>query len=58
MNLEKRVEELEQKLEEALRRISELEKENSLLRDKIKEKHKPTFVKDNIKEEKAVNQKG
>ncbi len=47
MNLKKRVEELEQKLEEALRRISELEKENSFL----KEKSKPSFVKEEIKEE-------
>jgi transposase-like protein/transposase len=51
MNLKKRVEELEQKLEEALRRISELEKENSLLKDRIKEKSIPSFVKKDIQEE-------
>jgi len=51
MNLKKRVEELEQKLEEALRRISELEKENSLLKDRIKEKSIPSFVKKAIQEE-------
>ncbi len=50
MNLKKRVEELEQKLEETLRRIRELEKENSLLKEKIKEKAIPSFVKENVKE--------
>jgi transposase-like protein len=45
MNLKKRVEELEQKLAEALRRISELEKENALLK---KEKSVPSFVKRDV----------
>lgn len=46
MNLEKRVAELEQKLTEALKRIEELEKENKIL----KEKSKPSFVKEDVKE--------
>ena len=38
--------ELEQKLTEALKRIEELEKENKIL----KEKSKPSFVKEDVKE--------
>lgn len=61
MNLEKRVKELEIKLSKALQRIEELEffeRENKLLKKRIKElegivkeKSKPDFVKEDVKEE-------
>ncbi|MBU3913824.1 MAG: IS66 family transposase [Nanoarchaeota archaeon] len=61
MNLEKRVKELEIKLSKALQRIEELEyfeRENKLLKKRIeelegivKEKTKPPFVKEDVKEE-------
>src|SRR3989344_6203791 len=59
MNLEKRVKELEKKLSKALQRIEELElfeKENKILKKRIeeleslvKEKSKPSFVKEDIR---------
>jgi transposase len=61
MNLEKKVKELEIKLSKALQRIEELEsfeRENKIPKKRIeelegivKEKTKPSFVKENIKEE-------
>jgi transposase/transposase-like protein len=49
MNLKKRVEELEQKLAEALRTIEELKKENVELRELVKEKSVPSFVKEDVR---------
>ena len=51
MNLEKRVEELEQKLLAALKRIEELEKENKLLKERFREKSVPDFIKKDVKQE-------
>src|SRR3990167_587683 len=51
MNLEKRVEELEQKLLVALKRIEELEKENKLLKERFREKSVPDFIKKDVKQE-------
>ena len=41
--------ELEQKLAEALKRIEELERENKLLKEKFKEKNKPSFIKEDVR---------
>ena len=51
MNLKKRVEELEQKLLAALKRIEELEKENKLLKERFREKSVPDFIKKDVKQE-------